>query len=490
MSFSRLLKFASFSFLSVFLLCLFALPVKAETLASRLSGKILLQVESAGEAWYVNPLDSRRYYLGRPADAFVLMRSLGLGISEQNYQAFQTNGANSLRGRILLRVQAAGEAYYVNPDDSRLYYLGRPSDAFNLMRRFGLGISNQNLNQIAAAKLSAPANDINAFAGAYSWQYQNRKYQLNFNLDSALYRSYAGSPKVYTYYAGKKPADLREAFYALFLQVKNSDKQTLGLLASLRAQAAALGLNSDQTAAFVLAFIQYIPYDHAKLESGDNTPYYPFETLYLHKGVCADKTFLAVLWLRELGYGAAILDFPESNHSAAGIACPAADSLAGSGYCYVETTNYFPIGVVPPLISGGQAQSDVSSFEDLFNSDRLGSLEIKQKSQGKIYQGVSDVKIEAKAIGQAKKDLNASKALLDASKLSLDTAYQSLKQQEGQLLAYRANGDISAYNQLVPAYNQAVADYQLQSDAYNQEVAGYNQAVDAFNTRYRQFYQQ
>ncbi|MDD3285810.1 MAG: hypothetical protein PHG95_04250 [Patescibacteria group bacterium] len=489
MHFFRCSKFTTLSFLSVFLLCCFALPVRAETLARRLSGKILLQVESAGEAWYVNPLDSHRYYLGRPADAFVLMRSLGLGISEKNYQAFQVSGANSLRGRILLRVQAAGEAYYVNPDDSRLYYLGRPVDAFNLMRRFGLGISNQNLNQIAAAKLSV-SNDINASTGAYSWHYQNQQYQLNFNLDSALYQSYAGSSKVYTYYSGQEPADLREAFYALFLQVKDNDKQTLGLLASLRAQAAVLGLNSDQTAAFVLAFIQYIPYDHAKLESGDNTPYYPFETLYLHKGVCADKTFLAVLWLRELGYGAAILDFPESNHSAAGIACPVADSLAGSGYCYVETTNYFPIGVVPPLISGGQAQSDISSFEDLFNSDRLGYLEIKQKSQGKIYQGVLDVKMEAKAIEQAKKDLDASKILLDANKLSLDAAYQSLKQQESQLLAYQANGNISAYNQLVPAYNQAVADYQAQSEVYNQDVVSYNQAVNAFNTRYRQFYQQ
>jgi len=490
MYFFRLLKFITIPLLSAFFLYYNALPVKAETLASRLSGKILLQVESAGEAWYVNPLDGRRYYLGRPADAFVLMKRLGLGISEQDYQLFKETGAHNLRGRILLRAQASGEAYYVNPDDSRLYYLGRPTDAFNLMRRFGLGISNQNLNQIVVADLSSAVNDLKANTGTYSWQYQNTKYQLSFNLDSALYQSYASSPKVYTYYVGQEPADIKEAFYALFLKVKSNDNQTLGLLNSLRAQAASLGLNSDQTVAFILAFIQYIPYDHAKLESGDNTPYYPFETLYLHKGVCADKTFLAVLWLRSLGYGAAILDFPESNHSAAGIACPVADSLAGSGYCYVETTNYFPIGVVPPLITGGQAQNDTSSFEDLFNSDHLGYLEIKQKSQGKIYQGVAAVKREAKAIEQAKTDLDASQNLLNANKLSLDAAYQSLKQQESQLLAYQAAGNISAYNQLVPIYNQAVAAYRDQTESYNQSVVSYNQAVNAFNDRYRQFYQQ
>ncbi len=51
-------------------------------LRSRLSGKILLQVESNGEAWYVYPKDLKRYYLGRPADAFAIMSDLGLGISQ------------------------------------------------------------------------------------------------------------------------------------------------------------------------------------------------------------------------------------------------------------------------------------------------------------------------------------------------------------------------------------------------------------------------
>ena len=74
--------------------------------------------------------------------------------------------------------------------------------------------------------------------------------------------------------------------------------------------------------------------------------------------------------------------------------------------------------------------------------------------------------------------------------MSLDAAYQSLKQQESQLLAYQAAGNISDYNQLVPIYNQAVAAYRDQTESYNQSVVSYNQAVNAFNDRYRQFYQQ
>ena len=53
---------------------------KAEAAIS-LKGRILLQVQDKGQAWYVNPLDNRRYYLGRPDDAFLVMRSLGLGVS-------------------------------------------------------------------------------------------------------------------------------------------------------------------------------------------------------------------------------------------------------------------------------------------------------------------------------------------------------------------------------------------------------------------------
>jgi len=59
---------------------------QAGATANRLSGKILLDVERNGEAWYVYPVDNHRYYLGRPNDAFNIMRNLGLGISNENLE--------------------------------------------------------------------------------------------------------------------------------------------------------------------------------------------------------------------------------------------------------------------------------------------------------------------------------------------------------------------------------------------------------------------
>jgi len=120
----------------------------AESLASKLRGRILIDVESHGEAWYVNPSNLQRYYLGRPSDAFSIMHQLGLGISNKDFDSFAGTAPSRLSGKILLKPEDLGKAYYVNPLDLKMHYLGRPADAFALMRRFGLGITSNNLAQL------------------------------------------------------------------------------------------------------------------------------------------------------------------------------------------------------------------------------------------------------------------------------------------------------------------------------------------------------
>ena len=184
-----------------------AAKVLAQSLDHRLAGYILKAVQSRGEAWYVNPADGKRYYLGRPADAFLLMQSLGTGIAnndlykipvgiiayddrdddndglsnrferalgtnpkktdtdndgyadkneiENNYNPLNTSSlpiddefADNNSGKIFLQIESRGEAWYVNPADGKRYYLGRPADAWQIMRKFSLGITNQNLSRI------------------------------------------------------------------------------------------------------------------------------------------------------------------------------------------------------------------------------------------------------------------------------------------------------------------------------------------------------
>jgi hypothetical protein len=171
-------------------------------------GRILLQVESLGEAWYVSPLTGDRLYLANGDAAYSLLRSAGLGITNANLQkipiglneAFEeadTDGdglsdkleaaigtnpsvvdtdedsysdgvevrggfnprgsgvvnlssafAQSLRGRILLQVESRGEAWYVHPIDGKRYYMADGNAAYQIMRFLGLGTSDETLNSI------------------------------------------------------------------------------------------------------------------------------------------------------------------------------------------------------------------------------------------------------------------------------------------------------------------------------------------------------
>ncbi|RLC38530.1 hypothetical protein DRH27_02020 [Candidatus Falkowbacteria bacterium] len=60
-------------------------------LSEHLKGKILLQVESKGEAWYINPKDGRRYYMKDGDSAYQIMRYLSLGITNENLSKIEEN---------------------------------------------------------------------------------------------------------------------------------------------------------------------------------------------------------------------------------------------------------------------------------------------------------------------------------------------------------------------------------------------------------------
>lgn len=175
---------------------------------NRLKGKIVLKVEDAGKAYYINPVAETRHYLGRPDDAFAVMRSQGIGVSNANLSKIpvavidkvsgtdtdgdglsdmmedaigtdknkvdtdgdgyhdkdelkggynplgsgimnsDTSFANKQFGKIFIQVEGNGEAWYVNPVDGKRYFLGRPADAFSVMRDLGLGISNGDFDSL------------------------------------------------------------------------------------------------------------------------------------------------------------------------------------------------------------------------------------------------------------------------------------------------------------------------------------------------------
>ncbi|MBU1987381.1 trypsin-like peptidase domain-containing protein, partial [Patescibacteria group bacterium] len=124
-------------------------------LSRRVSGNILLQVEQNGEGWYVYPDNKKKYYLGRPADAFSIMRNLGLGIKHSELDNYLNSKFPSrLAGKIMLDVEQNGEAYYINPNNLKGHYLNRPADAFRIMRELGLGITNSDIRKIDVGEVN------------------------------------------------------------------------------------------------------------------------------------------------------------------------------------------------------------------------------------------------------------------------------------------------------------------------------------------------
>jgi len=473
-------------------------PTQASSLAVQLSGRILLQVQSHGEAWYVNPQDDKRYYLGRPDDAFNLMRSLSLGISEKEFASWSNGAPSWARGRLYIRPQSLGEAYYVDLN-RQWHYLGRPLDAWLLLRSQGLGITNSDLAKIPSSSTSTVTSNTTTsvnpsgpsdYASSLSWKYNLQNFNLVLPLKSSLDSAYAAAPKVFYYTGNVEPVNAREQFYGYFFNQKSGDTTIKDIVAYGRNIAAQNSWTNDQTAAFLLAMVQYIPYDSSKLNQDPLQPNYPYETLYKDSGICSDKTFLAVSILRELGYGAAILDFPDLKHSAAGISCPVSESVDGTGYCYVETTNYFPVGVVPPQISGGQAVVDQNSLSNLFSISHLSNMQIFQKTSGLVYQGISATKQTVADLQTKQTWIETQKPLMLQQDAVLKAQQDALSAQSAQLNAYQAAGNTSAYNSLVGPYNDGVNKYNADLQTYRNQLAVYNNTVAEYNTGMKNFYQQ
>jgi tetratricopeptide (TPR) repeat protein len=147
-------------FILVITILLFPFCVQAASPAydvnKRVAGHILLQVEKNGEAWHVHPDTLLKYYMADGQAAYEMMRYFGLGVNNANIEKLLAGDkalAIKLIGKIVLQVEKNGEAYYIKPQDLSVHYLKNGEEAYKLMRFHSLGITNDNLDKIPEGKL-------------------------------------------------------------------------------------------------------------------------------------------------------------------------------------------------------------------------------------------------------------------------------------------------------------------------------------------------
>lgn len=193
-----------YSLIIAFFALFLAFPVLAfpeDNLSNTLKGKILLDVENKGEAWYVYPGDFHRYYLGTPADAYNIMRNLSLGISNDNFSKLASSTPDRFAGLILLKPEDFGKAYYVNPADKTLFYLSDAEAAFDLMHKFSLGITGENLKTIPIGKIIL--NDSNQEVSR-EWQYLGWWGRVTDNYVPVMSEPKNSSKRLGSFFTGNK----------------------------------------------------------------------------------------------------------------------------------------------------------------------------------------------------------------------------------------------------------------------------------------------
>jgi hypothetical protein len=135
--------------------------------------------------------------------------------------------------------------------------------------------------------------------------------------------------------------------------------------------------SKDEQALRAIRFVQSIPYNATKYYKDPMKWNYPYETLYDNGGVCADKSTLLVMLLRELGFATVIFHFGEEDHAAVGVKTNGTLGYAGTEYTFIETTTPCMIGYTNMSYNSTNGTMHLHTKPDVItmsSGDRMGLL--------------------------------------------------------------------------------------------------------------------
>lgn len=338
----------------------------------------------------------------------------------------------------------------------------------------------------------------------FDWKYKGKSYSLNEKLYDSYYKFYTALPDV-DVFNGESIVEKLEKDNKLFIKESDKDKTISELAQSLKSLGEENKLNENQLAELASTFVQTIPYDNERYKKRITGIYdrtlYPYEVLYINKGICQDKSYLAYLLLKEMGYGVSLFLFPDpaDSHMAVGVKCPLEYSNYDSGYCFLETTSLGnKIGWEPNLSKEfGIATSklELSDFSNDPTESRyhpLGKIEILNKIDGKEYTGIIETRATERELANLWASIDAMDRNLDGLDAEISYRRDAVEEMEDDLKKLEKKEDPSDYDKYEKLYKEYSKDWKKLDNVindFNKKLETRNQMSTKYRNLSNSFYQ-
>ena len=311
-----------------------------------------------------------------------------------------------------------------------------------------------------AALLPILAACSNIEGELYTTNLDTTSFEFLVEYDTSYFYYYDDMPRTIMVDADASELEGREDFYEMFL----SDENDRDIIEQVVQWIQSTTQDPKEQIQLAVTLVQnQIIYDHDKLENvGNWNVYYPMETLIWKKGVCSDKSLLLGKILVYLDYKICFFLFDDNNHMALGIKT-STKGFAESGFEFIETTNAFQIGAIPPA-APGQPLSLLSEAPQIVVPEYNGSKVFKEFQDLKreyltqneqFGQGYSTASVEAK---KQMLDLTIQRDYL----IKLETLYELLiPQYESGVVTYDSVKSVeNRLNDRIEAYNNQLRELQ------------------------------
>ncbi len=182
---------------------------------------------------------------------------------------------------------------------------------------------------------------------------------------------------VYDYLAINNPTEDfgTDTYYLELLNDGIQQKYLAGLISQIKKKTD----DQDDQARIAISLAQQIYYERNQSFVNDQRYNNPYETLYSDAGTCADKSILLAYILKQLGYGVALLEFPNEHHIAVGVKAPAQYTVKNTGYAFID-----------PVCNNLIPTYDKGKYGDNGDKRSLTSVRVIRISDGNSFESIGE----------------------------------------------------------------------------------------------------